>query len=224
MKKILLIALTLLASASFAQVQKGDMNIGANFGLMKQDGDADILNYSYSTIIVNWQYYITDNVSFGVAPSISTAKVLNDAFTLRSSAWNFYVDYSFLSDNGKVLPYLGAKFTLYSTLVKNGDITGSGSDLGDLFGFGGFIPSGGGGSGAELETKYKRQVVSLSAGIKFFLTERINMDNNLTFGTVLSEKIDIDFAGFPITLDGDGGGKLLQFTIGFGYIIGKKGT
>lgn len=223
MKKIILLALTLIATTTFAQVQKGDMNIGANFGLMKQNGDADLLNYSYSTLVLNWQYYFTDNVSFGVAPSLTTAKVLNDAFTIKSNAWNFYLDYSFLSDNGKVLPYLGAKFTLYNTNVKNGDLTGSGSDLGDLFGFGGLIP-GGGGVSPEIETKYKRQVISLSAGVKFFITERLNIDNNLSVGTILSEKVEIDFVGFPITVDGEGGGKLIQFTVGFGYIIGKKGT
>ncbi|MEP1032000.1 outer membrane beta-barrel protein [Ekhidna sp.] len=222
MKRIILIAFTMIATASFAQVQKGDMNVGANFGLMKQNGDADIMNYSYSTLILNWQYYITDNVSFGVSPSIATAKVLNDAFTVKSSAWNFYLDYSFLSDNGKVLPYLGAKFTLYNTLIENGDLSGTGSDLGDGFGFGGFIPGGGG--SASFETKFKRQVVSLSAGVKFFISERINIDNNLTFGTILNEKVELDFLGFPISFDGEGGGRLIQFTIGFGYIIGKKGT
>ncbi len=222
MKKILSIAIILSATISFAQVQKGDMNVGANFGLMKQNGDADIMNYSYSTLILNWQYYITDNVSFGVSPSIATAKVLNDAFTIRSSAWNFYLDYSFLSDNGKVLPYLGAKFTMYNTLVENGDLSGSGQDLGDQFGFGGFIPTGGG--NASFETKFKRQVVSLSAGVKFFITERINVDNNFSIGTILNEKVELDFLGFPLSFDSEGGGHLIQFTIGFGYIIGKKGT
>ena len=222
MKKILLIAFTLIATASFAQVQKGDMNIGANFGLMKQNGDADIMNYSYSTLIINWQYYFTDNVSFGISPSLSSAKVLNDAFIINSNAWNFYLDYSFLSDNGKVLPYLGVKFTLYNTKIENGDLTGTGSDIGDQFGFGGFIPTGG--SNASFETKFKRQVVSLSAGVKFFITERLNVDNNLSFGTILNEKIELDFLGFPVSFDGEGGGRLIQFTVGFGYIIGKKGT
>lgn len=223
MKKIIvLITFIICATSSFAQVQKKDMNIGVNFGLMKQTGDEKLMNYSYSNLILNWQYYLTDNISLAVSPSISSTTVLDGAFKITSSAWNFGLDYSFLSSNGKTMPYLGVRYTFYNTKLVNGDLSGTGSDLGDLFGF--QVPGGGGSFGGELETKYKRRVVSLNAGIKFFITERINIDNNLTFGTILSEEVELDFFGFPLSVTGDGGGTLLQFTVGFGYIIGKRGS
>ena len=76
----------------------------------------------------------------------------------------------------------------------------------------------------DLETTYKRSVASLILGIKFFVTERINIDNKFTYGTVLNETIEFDIFGFAASMDGAADGNLLQFTVGFGYIIGRKGT
>lgn len=223
MRKVLIILLlSIFSSIVNGQVQKGDVVLGANFGLMKQDADADILNYSYSNLILNFEYYVSDNVSLGFGPSLSSAKVLNDAFKINNNAWNFFVNYSFLSASGKTMPYVGVAYTLYNTKITSGDVLGAGEDLGD--GLGIPIPGFGGGSNVDLETTYKRSVASLILGIKFFVTERINIDNKFTYGTVLNETIEFDIFGFAASMDGAADGNLLQFTVGFGYIIGRKGT
>ncbi len=223
MKKCLIIAFVLSSAVSFAQVQKGDSNIGANFGMLDQNGDEDLLNYSYTYFSLNYQYYISNKVSLGFAPALTSTKVLDQSVISNSSALNFYIDYNFLSANGKVMPYLGLKYTTLVTTTKFEDPLGAAGAFGDFLDLGGIIGTGGGQSfNVELdEIKYRRKIVSLSAGIKFFVTERINIDNNLTIGTITNEEVDLGSLGSAET---DGDGTLIQFTIGFGYIIGKRGN
>ncbi|MEQ9468401.1 MAG: hypothetical protein RLN88_13385 [Ekhidna sp.] len=223
MRRLLSIITILIGSIAFGQVQKGDINLGTNFGLIKQNADADILNTTTSYLAVNFQYYVSDNISLGFGPALNRSSTLNGAFIVNDNIWNFFADYSFLSANGKTLPYVGISYSFYNTKVKQGDLSGTGDDLGDLFGF----PVGGGGGGASgvnVDVKYKRSVASLIMGIKFFVTERLNIDNKFSYGTVLSETIEFDVFGFGASIDGPADGKLLQFTVGFGYIIGKRGT
>ena len=85
MKKLLTVFFVVMTLTSFGQVQKGDMILGTNFGFLQQDADEDIMNYSYTTFILNYQYYITDNISLGLGPTISSTKVLNNAFKVNSA-------------------------------------------------------------------------------------------------------------------------------------------
>ena len=130
MRNLITILLVFATFFTFGQVQKGDMILGSNFGLIKQNADEDLLNYSYTTFILNYQYYITDNISLGIGPSVSSTKVLNDAFVVNTTGWNFTADYAFLSSSGKVMPYFGVKYSLFNTLVKQGDnLGGAGGGL-----------------------------------------------------------------------------------------------
>ncbi|MEQ9404931.1 MAG: hypothetical protein RIM99_15170 [Cyclobacteriaceae bacterium] len=218
MRKITIIMASLIGLTSYGQVQKGDISIGANFGLIKHTGEADILNYSYSNASMAFQYYVSDNVSIGISPGFSSAKVLNNQASVKDNAINLFIDYSFLSKNGKTLPYAGAAVTFYNTKSKFdlGDLLTDGNDDFDIFGFFG--------GSSEIETNYKRTIISAIFGMKFFITERLNVDNKLTIGTTIDEKIELDILGISASDDGKSDGILTQFTLGFGYIIGRKGT
>ena len=240
-KLILLIALYFIGFEMNAQVQKGDSNFGTNFGLISQKGDDPIMSYSYTYFSLGYQYYLSNNISIGVAPAVTSTKVLDKSVTVNSSAINLFIDYSFLSTKGKVLPYFGFKYTSMTTNMKWDDATAATGFLtgivGDQFGLdslanglggGGFnlggILGGFNGSTGGLEAKYKRTIMSLSLGLKFFVTERLNVDNNFTIGNISKEEISTEFAGFPITASANNTGTFMQFTVGFGYIIGRKGT
>ncbi|MEQ8925899.1 MAG: hypothetical protein RLO81_08805 [Fulvivirga sp.] len=237
MKKIniLFILLSVVAFNAHAQVQKGDSNIGSNFGLLSQKGDDPLLTYSATYISLNYQYYVGNRVSLGIAPAWNITKVVDNAIAFRSRSINLFIDYNFLSANGKVMPYFGFKYTAMRTNVVFEDPNAafgvlSGTAAGALDGFtggatGGAIP---GGSfqlpEGEVTFSYIRTIMSLSAGIKFFVTERINIDNNLTIGKVTKETVEGEFFGTSFDLGTDDPGSLIQFTVGFGYIIGRKGS
>ncbi len=225
----MLFALIFTSVTVGAQVQKGDSNIGTNLGIISQKGDEPLLSYSTTYLSLNYQYYISNKVSLGIAPAWNVSKVLDGAFAVRSRSLNFFMDYNFLSANGKVMPYIGVKYTTMLTKVEFEDLAagigvlgGATDDILDP----GTIPGGGGITLPEGEfiLEYRRSIFSLSTGIKFFVTERLNIDNNLTIGTVLNETVEAEFFGTSADLGTDDPGRLIQFTIGFGYIIGKRGS
>ncbi|MEP2774157.1 MAG: hypothetical protein ABJH05_18515 [Fulvivirga sp.] len=231
MKKLIIIPIMLCFLSLSAQVQQGDSNIGVNLGIMDQNGDEDLLNYSYTYFSLNYQYYASNRVSLGFAPAMTSSKVLNGTFILKTTGLNFYIDYAFLSKSGKTMPYLGAKFIMLNTKTTSGDVIGGAGDFTDFLE--GFEDLFGGGSGgtptptgadSEFEVKYKRKILALTGGIKFFITERLNVDNNFVFGPIISEKVEYDIFGSSASLDGSAEGSYFQFTVGFSYIIGRRGT
>lgn len=229
MKRYILIALLFTSVTLSAQVQKGDSNIGTNLGIMSQNGDDPLLSYSMTYVSLNYQYYVSNRVSLGIAPAWNVTKVLDGAFAVRSRSINLFMDYNFLSANGKVMPYIGVKYTTMLTKVEFEDLEAGLGVLGgvtDEFVDPGTIPGGGGFSLPEGEfiVEYRRSIFSLSTGIKFFVTERLNIDNNLTIGAVLNEKVEAELFGTSADLGTDDPGRLIQFTIGLGYIIGKRGS
>ena len=221
MKRYLAIVVLFIPAIIFGQVQKGDNNIGANLGMMIHNGDEDLLNYSNTYFSLNYQYYVTNNISLGFAPSVTSQKVFNDGIAVNTLGLNFFVDYNFLTKGGRVLPYIGFKYSSFVTTYKFDPdaLVGAGFQLVDFLNFGDII-----GPGEQVpfdldEIKYKRGIASLTAGMKFFVTERVNIDNNFTIGKILSEKIDLGFLP-EIKVPSDG--MYLQFTVGFNYIIGRK--
>lgn len=232
-KLIILITLCFIGFEMYAQVQKGDSNFGTNFGLIDQKGDDPVMNYSYTYFSLGYQYYLSNNVSIGIAPAVTSTKVLDKSIIVNSRAINLFIDYSFLSTRGKVMPYFGFKYTSMLTTMKWEDPTAAIGFLTDITGGvtgtgSGGIPIPGGGFGSLLDGgidfEYKRTIMSLDAGIKFFITERLNMDNNLTVGKVTKEAVSVNLLGTSIDVSSDDGGTFIQYTLGFGYIIGRKGT
>jgi hypothetical protein len=100
--------------------------------------------------------------------------------------YNGFVNFSFLTKGAFVLPYVGAQFTQITQKQQGRDDP--------------FITNSGGGH----------------VGIKFFLTERLNIDNNFSFTRIISG------SGATEELDLNVNGSVIQLNIGLGYIIGRK--
>lgn len=203
MRKIALVLFVISSYAGFAQVQKGDSNIGVNTLVSTLVGTGSpnvngLINLSY-------QFYVSNNVSLGIGPFYSFSSSKTEGPDFQSEDWsdtfglNLFVNYSFLSASAKVMPYLGAQFTYQGTF--------SGSDL--------YIGNSYEGSWTDI---YNSSIGG-NAGIKFFVTERVNFDMNLSYTSILSTTIETESSSF----EPDPEGGILQFTIGLGVILGKRG-
>ncbi|QSE95922.1 hypothetical protein [Fulvivirga lutea] len=201
MKKIytLLILSTALfySNKALAQVEKGDSNIGLNAFLSTITGlETDNVN---GTLFLTYQKYVTDNISLGLGPLYSW-NATSDNFG-STFGMNLFFNYSFLSSTGKTLPYLGLQ---YSGLISYNE-----SETTDGFGNTDF-------------NYFESRSGSLggNAGIKFFINEYANLDVNLSYTSIIATSVDSG-NGFE---EADAEGGILQFTIGLGVIIGKKGS
>ncbi|MEQ8925901.1 MAG: outer membrane beta-barrel protein [Fulvivirga sp.] len=185
---LLLCAVLFTYAMAFAQVQKGDANLGVNASYSTITGvDTD---NGQGTFVFTYQKYVSDNLSLGAGP-LYIWNTSDDVFS-QIFGLNLFMNYSFLSSNGTTLPYLGLQ---YSSLIIT---TESDSD---------YFENRSGALGAN-------------AGVKFFFTERVNFDANLSYTTIIAASTDTG-SGLEDT-DAEGG--ILQFTIGLGVIIGKKGS
>jgi outer membrane protein W len=202
MRKVALIFFVISSHVGFTQVQKGDSNIGVNTLISSLVGTESpnvngLVNLSY-------QYYVSNNISLGVGPFYSFSSNKTEGPGFSSEDWsdtfglNVFANYSFLTASAKVMPYLGAQFTYQGTF--------SGSDM--------YIGTTYEGSWQDI---YNSSVGG-NAGIKFFVTERVNFDANLSYTTILSTTIETE----STTFEPDPEGGLLQFTIGLGIILGKR--
>jgi hypothetical protein len=140
------------------------------------------------SIYLSYQYYVSNNVSLGLGPLISFNS--SDASSQTTIGLNFFANYNFLTANGKTLPYLGAVFLLSNSFIEAGT--------------------------SYIDTSNKS--FGVNGGLKYFLSERVNLDGNLSYTTILSTSVDVD--GQVFEPDPEGG--ILQFTFGLGVIIGKK--
>lgn len=141
------------------------------------------------TINFSYQYFVTDNISLGAGPLISFNT--QDEITSTTVGLNLFGNYNFLLSNGKTMPYLGAQFT----------ITNSYTDI-----------------DASSYTDVTNRSLGANAGIKYFISERVNLDGNLSYTSILSTTIETESTSTEV--DGEGG--LLQFTFGLGVILGKR--
>ena len=166
---------------SQGQVQKFDQSLGFGLDVSSFGGDA---NQTTTNFYFNYTFYFTKNISVGVGPRFGWSNSSDQKSS--TIGYNGFINYSFLTKGGFVLPYFGAQFSQLSQ--KQG-----GSD-----------------------DKFVTNSVGGNVGIKFFLTERLNIDNNLSFTRIIS--------GSDATkeLDLDVDGSIIQLNIGLGYIIGRK--
>ncbi|MEQ9404930.1 MAG: outer membrane beta-barrel protein [Cyclobacteriaceae bacterium] len=190
--------LTSIATDVTAQVQKSDHNIGFGFDLRSISGES---TGSSTSINLSYTYYLTNRISLGLGPRIewtkSTSQTIDpdtDEFILETSKTgskgiNAFLNYSFLTNDGFALPYIGLQF---ARLIQKEEDTD------------------------EITTdNYGGNV-----GIKFFITERLNVDNNFSVLKVIPKNLMLTRNGIPLDLDTDG--IVIQVNVGVGYIIGKR--
>lgn len=189
MKKLFVIVAFLAFLSANAQQQKGDLAIqfsGNYFSQKVTVNDTDIKFFG-GNIYIKLGKYFTENLELGVKPNIAffpkgeTETVGGETKTKYKLDANFgfgiYGTYSFLSNDGKMLPYAGAEIS--------------------------YVPSG------------DESTVNLGpyAGVKYFLSEKINVDANLSYllglGSTYGTSDDVKIGG------------LLNFNLGIGVILGK---
>lgn len=157
MKKLLILtAFVVASSAAFAQQQKGDFQVQAQASYISVSG-IDI-----GSIYFNASKFVTDNIEVGVSPYVTISSFSTDVNL------TIFGNYSFLTPDGKFVPYLGAGVTLYQL---GGDFAQTG--------------------------------LTLKGGIRYFVTERVNIDvgPNLVFVE---------------------GTNIFILNAGLGYIFGKR--
>jgi hypothetical protein len=185
-----LFALVLSLSA-FSQQQKGDLSVQFSGNYQQQKYTVDNLKFRYGggNIYIKLGKYFTDNLELGVKPNVnffvttevkssSSGEVTTTKSKLKTNVgFGLYGTYSFLSNDGKLLPYAGAEISY--------------APLGD------------------------EQSINLGpyAGVKYFVTERINIDANLSFllnlGTSAEESRDYQV------------GPSFNYNVGIGVLLGK---
>lgn len=148
MKKIkILFVLLLTAVAVFAQQQKGDFQVQTQFSYTNMSATVGGSSFSISMgqLYGSVSKFVTDKVEVGVSPILSITSAGN--FSRTSLKLSLFSNYSFLTENAKLVPYAGA-----SLIMDTGGI-----DIN---------------TGAEKTTAS----FGLRGGLRYFVTERINID------------------------------------------------
>jgi hypothetical protein len=98
-KLLLLICITGLLHAAYAQVEKGDINLTFNVSYTSFSGTG------FGLIAGKLGYFVTQNVEAGVTPQI----LIGDGFSAFGTG--IYGTYNFLTADAKLLPYIGGAFS-----------------------------------------------------------------------------------------------------------------
>lgn len=190
MKKLLTILALATSFSTYAQQQKGDLAIqfSGNYYSQKVRFGNTVDRSAFGNIYVKIGKYFTQNLELGVKPNISfnlvkdydvkgsDVKIKNRFVT--NIGFGVYGTYSFLSSNGKFLPYAGAELN-YAPIEEEATI-----NLGPY------------------------------AGIKYFVSERINIDGNLSWLINLGSTYEQAKDEYEI-------GPMFTYNVGIGVIIGR---
>lgn len=102
MKKLLLVSLLLISTLAYSQVEKGDFTTQASVTFQSMDG------LEIGLIFAKAGYFFTDNIEAGSS--------LNVIFAAGETGTGIgpFATYNFLLPDGKMLPYAGVQFSLFS--------------------------------------------------------------------------------------------------------------
>jgi hypothetical protein len=191
MKNITTILVFLASLPAFAQQQQGDLSIqlSGNYYSQKVTFGNDVIRSRQGNIYVKVGKYFTSNLELGVKPNINFSMVMENKPTasdpvrlkqrfVTNLGFGLYGTYSFLTSDGKLMPYAGAEIG-YAPVDKEATI-----NLGPY------------------------------AGVKYFVTERINIDANLSFLLNLGSTYEQPKGDYKI-------GPLFTYNIGIGVLLGK---
>jgi len=188
MKKVYALVLSLIAFASYGQQQAGDLSIqfSGNYSTSKVEYDGIKVKNFFGNIYVKVGKFFTPNLELGLKPNVFfTPKVKANDDPKKTK-------YSLKTDFGLGL------YGTYSFLLPNGK----------------FLPY----AGAEINYLPIQDDASVNlgpyAGVKYFLTEKINIDANLNCLINLASTYGNDFTDVEFS-------PTFQFNIGIGVIISK---
>jgi outer membrane protein W len=192
MKNIFTLCAVVVSLSAFGQQQKGDLSVQFSGNYYQQRVVFDNKNYRFGlgNIYLKIGKYFTNNLELGLKPnaafSLITEEVTSKSGEVTSTKDKFttnlgfgiYGTYSFLTANGKFLPYGGAELAY-----------------------------------APIQNE---KVINLGpyAGLKYFVTERINVDANLSWLMNLGSTSEEDRDDYLVK-------PMLNFNVGIGVLIGK---
>jgi len=187
MKKLMLVAVSLIAFTAQAQQEKGDLAIqfsGNYYSQTVNSGSTEIKTYG-GNIYMKIGKFFTQNVEMGVKPNVTffpdqESKIVDGKIVTKTKlksnvGFGIYGTYSFLTADAKFMPYAGAEIS--------------------------YVPSG------------EESTVNLGpyAGVKYFVTEKINLDANMSYLMNLGSSYETD-----VNIGG-----MFTFNVGVGIILGK---
>jgi hypothetical protein len=192
MKNIFTLCALVVSLSAFGQQQKGDLSIqfSGNYYQQRYVFDKQSYRFGIGNVYLKVGKYFTENIELGLKPNASFSMMTTEVTSKTGEVtdtknkfttnlgFGIYGTYSFLTANGKFLPYAGAELA-YAPIDDEKAI-----NLGPY------------------------------AGVKYFVTEKINVDANLSWLMNLgstSEKSRDDYAVKP----------MVNFNIGIGVLIGK---
>lgn len=107
MKRIIILCAFVMASSwLFAQQQQGDFQLQAQASYYSNSFAGQ--SFSSGSLYFNASKFFTDNIEVGLSPFF----IISDASTTVNLS--FFGNYSFLTDNAKLVPYGGVQFMLYN--------------------------------------------------------------------------------------------------------------
>jgi outer membrane protein W len=192
MKNIFTLCALVVSLSAFGQQQKGDLSIQFSGNYYQQRYVFDQKNYRFGlgNVYLKIGKYFTENVELGLKPNAAFTLITEEVVSksgevtdtknkfTTSLGFGLYGTYSFLTANGKFLPYAGAELA-YAPIDKEKAI-----NLGPY------------------------------AGVKYFVTERINVDANLSFLMNLGSTSEEPRDNYLVK-------PMWNFNIGVGVLIGK---
>jgi hypothetical protein len=190
MKKLPILLALMVSLTVYAQQEKGDLAIqfSGNYYSQKITVKGETQRSLFGNIYVKVGKLFTDNLELGVKPNVNFTMVTEYDFTqdnpkpkeklVTNVGFGIYGTYSFLTSDGKFLPYAGAEIS-YVPLQEEATI-----NLGPY------------------------------AGVKYFVTERINIDGNFSFLANIGSTVEQPKDDYKI-------GPLFMYNIGIGVILGR---
>jgi len=168
-----------------AQVEKGDRAMTYSVAYIQND------NFKFGLLSAKLGRYVSKSLEIGMKPQIDLGG--GGDLTMFNLGVGLYATYNFLTDGGKVLPYLG----------------------GEVVGKGGTITTG------DIDTEINTGQADAGAyvGMKYFMTERLNFDVSLSYSFNLYNYAQVGAADptedpdFPETF---------ALNFGIGFLLEKK--
>lgn len=198
--KVILSTILVLAvcTSAYSQVEKGDNILGFSFSVSTQSASPTNLTV---TGLVSYERYLSQRWAIGVAPTLTSITAKGSLAT--EYGVNLFANFGFITNNGLLYPYLGVLGSVNQRISSddtqsntssnntNKQVAASGNSTTSFFG-----------GGAK-------------AGLKIFVSERINIDINVNYSANISAAVNGELIDA-----GDGG--IIQAFAGLGVMLGKK--